>query len=153
MLRNFCSFLCVVAILAAPRSAVCADITFPTDVLSIATSGGNVPFTVEVATTDAQHARGLMYRTQMVKDHGMIFDLAVPQHVNMWMKSTLIPLDMLFIDHHGIITQIVKSAAPQSTSIISSTSDAVVAVLEINGGAADYYHIAKGDRVIYPLFK
>ncbi len=129
-------------------SAVFADVNFPSSSLSIITASGKVDFSVEVATTEEQHTQGLMFRKALAIDHGMIFEFTNPQHVDMWMKNTLIPLDMVFINNGGIITQIVKNAKPESTDIISSGQDAK-AVLELMGGACVHYHIEVGDKVVY----
>ncbi len=131
-------------------NACAEDITFSTAPLTIITQQENLHFTVEVATTPQQEELGLMFRKNLAELHGMLFDFGKPRHVDMWMKNTLIPLDMLFIDDKGIVTQIVANAKPESTDIIASTEDAAE-VLELAGGAAARYHIAKGDKVLYSL--
>ena len=132
--------------------AINDEAVFPARPLSIVTAKGRVDLTVEIATTKKQQEYGLMYRKTMGRDHGMLFVFDRPRHIDMWMKNTSIPLDMVFMDNKGIIRQIVKNATPESTDIISSVED-VQAVLEVNGGATDYYHISEGDRAIYPIFK
>jgi len=69
----------------------------------------------------------------------------------MWMKDTLIPLDMFFIDRAGKIVAIAQRAVPLSEEIIDSRLP-VRAVLELNGGTAERLGIANGDTVIYPIF-
>ena len=136
--------------------AICEEgdnITYPTAPLAIFTSTTRLNFTVEVATTKQQLEHGLMFRKEMAKDHGMLFIFDAPQTIRMWMKNTILPLDMLFVDQDGTITQIVHNAKPQSTDVIASVSGKIVRVLELNGGAADAYHIATGDRIIYPIPK
>lgn len=130
-----------------------ASVTFPRDSVVIDTNSGQVKLSVEVATTQQQQEQGLMFRKSMQLDHGMIFNLNKPQHVEMWMKNTILPLDMVFVDNRGIVSQIVKNAVPESEKIISSNASDILMVIEINGGAADHYHIEKGDKVIYSLFK
>lgn len=126
--------------------------SFPTDSLSIMTDKGKVTLNVEVATTPAQQEQGLMFRKSMAQDHGMIFYSKEPRTIAMWMKNTLIPLDMVFIDAHGVVRKVVKNATPESLNIISSGGP-VLAVIELNGGAADYYHITDGSQVMYFIFK
>ena len=125
---------------------------FPLDSLTVETDKGQVKLSIEVATTAAQQEQGLMFRKSMPQDHGMLFPSSEPRNVYMWMKNTFIPLDMVFMDAHGIVSNVVKNATPESTRIISSGGP-VLAVLEMNGGAADYYHIKNGSRVIYSIFK
>ena len=113
--------------------------------------GGVVPFTVTVARTQAELETGLMNRTSLAADAGMLFDFGFTQSVAMWMKDTLIPLDMLFIRADGTIAGIAARRVPESLDVIPSPGP-VRAVLEINGGAAERLGIATGDRVEFPLF-
>jgi uncharacterized membrane protein (UPF0127 family) len=102
---------------------------------------------VETATTRAQRDRGLMFRTRLADRHGMLFDFGPPQEVRMWMKNTLIPLDMIFIDANGRIHRIERDAKPGSLALISSGGP-VRSVLELNAGSADKYGIEPGDRIV-----
>ena len=109
--------------------------------------------TIELALTPAQQETGLMYRTSLAKDSGMLFYLPVEQNCTMWMKNTLIPLDMVFISKEGTITKIVKNTIPYSLERISSGKK-VSAVLELNGGTSDRLSLKEGDKVHYaPFFK
>jgi uncharacterized membrane protein (UPF0127 family) len=110
---------------------------------------GCVLFDVYVAQTNAQRAQGLMNIESMGRYEGMIFLYAQEAAISMWMKNTRIPLDMLFIGRNRRITRIHKNAVPMSEDIIESGST-VVAVLELNGGAADYFAISPDDRIIFP---
>src|SRR3546814_14529348 len=82
----------------------------------------------------------------------MLFVYSQPRRVSMWMKNTLIPLDMLFIAPDGRIESIVKRAVPHSLATISSRGK-VRAVLELNGGTVDRLGIRPGDRVVHPIFE
>ncbi|MDA8231061.1 MAG: DUF192 domain-containing protein [Magnetospirillum sp.] len=113
--------------------------------------GAKHAFSVEVATTPAQHSQGLMYRRELAADAGMLFDFGDPQDVSMWMKNTFIPLDMVFIADDGRIVGITQRAVPQSLAIIASPQP-VRAVLEINGGRASSLGIRVGDRVSGAIF-
>jgi uncharacterized membrane protein (UPF0127 family) len=112
-------------------------------------SRGCILFDVYVAQTPQQRSQGLMHIESMGQYEGMIFLYAEESSISMWMKNTLIPLDMLFIDRDNHIAHIHKNAVPQSEDIIDSGS-AVVGVLELAGGAADYFAIKSGDRMIFP---
>jgi uncharacterized membrane protein (UPF0127 family) len=122
-----------------------------TQMLEIATKTGVHTFEVEIATTDAERERGLMYRKSMPISHGMLFDFKQDQNVSMWMKNTYIPLDMIFILSDGRIWRIAGNTTPLSERIISSGGP-VRAVLELNGGAARRFGIAPGDKVAHPAF-
>lgn len=120
--------------------------------LSIETGRGEVVcFRVELAADPAARRRGLMYRQQLPAHQGMLFDYKKPQAVQMWMKNTFIPLDMLFIGADGEIVHIVEHARPQSLEIIHSPRPAR-AVLEVNAGVVDRHDIRVGDRVRHAMF-
>jgi len=151
-LRKHSILLCCAVFVFFSPVCKAKDIIFPSASLTIATHEKIVPFTVELATNEEQREFGLMYRKSLAENHGMLFDFFSPQHIDMWMKNTLIPLDMIFIDNHGVVTQIVENAVPESTTIIASDADPR-AVLEVAGGSAAHYHIAKGDKVLYSGFQ
>ena len=111
--------------------------------------GDDLSFAVEMAITPDERSLGLMYRDALDPMSGMLFIYPGPQDVNMWMHSTRIPLDMLFIGSDGTIVKIKERAVPYSNEVISSGAP-VVAVLELNGGTASRLGIAPGDRVQLP---
>lgn len=108
-------------------------------------------FTVELAITPEQQAQGLMFRRDLGDSAGMLFLFGRERPVSFWMKNTLIPLDMLFIDRRGRIVDIAERTVPQSLTSISPGRP-VAAVLELNGGTADRLGIAPGDRVLHEAF-
>jgi hypothetical protein len=124
---------------------------FETSTLTIVSAGGPHLFTVEVAETPAQMEQGLMFRRTMAPDAGMLFDYKTPTLATMWMRNTLIPLDMLFVDAQGRIVNIHERAVPQSLDVIAAAAP-VRAVIELNGGTAARLGIAPGDRVQHPIF-
>jgi uncharacterized membrane protein (UPF0127 family) len=104
-------------------------------------------FRVEVARTGAEQAHGLMFRTQMGPDEGMLFPFDPPRDgVAFWMKNTVIPLDILFIGANGRILNIAAMAEPYSLAPIPASGTAA-AVLELNGGRAAQLGIGPGDKV------
>lgn len=119
--------------------------------LEIDTKGGPIAFQVEIATTPAERAKGLMYRTELAPDAGMLFDFEVDQQVYMWMKNTYIPLDMVFIRADGRIASIAANTEPLSTRTIESGA-VVRAVLELPAGTAKARGIAVGDKVRHRMF-
>lgn len=108
-------------------------------------------FTVEVALTPAQQQKGLMNRTEMAKDAGMLFFFGEEAERSFWMKDTLIPLDMIFIGGDGTIVKVHDSAIPNDLTSVKSDSPAA-AVLELNGGVAKTLGIKAGDKVHHAFF-
>jgi len=134
------------------RFSVGADLQqFPTSELTIISATGPHRFKVELAKTPAQMTQGLMFRTSLAPDAGMLFDYQQPTAATMWMRNTLIPLDMLFVDAQGRIVNIHERAVPQSLDVIAA-AEPVRAVIELNGGTAARLGIEPGDRVIHPIF-
>ena len=119
--------------------------------LEIATKSGPRAFLVEMATSEDEKNIGLMNRSELPDGRGMLFDFSPPQLVSMWMKNTLIPLDMIFIQADGRILRVAQNIEPLSTIAIPS-GGIVKGVLEVTGGTAKKYGIGPGDRVEHPLF-
>ncbi len=103
-------------------------------------------FTVEVARTSAQQARGLMFRSELADGKGMIFPFSDVRMASFWMKNTYIPLDIIFIRANGEIENIAANTIPYSTDPVESTAP-VAAVLELRGGRAAELGIKPGDTV------
>lgn len=114
--------------------------------LQIETAQGIKTYQVEVASTYQDQKRGLMHRKSLSPDRGMIFVHQQPQILQMWMKNTLIPLDMIFIDQFNTVRHIHTDAKPHDETPISSVH-VVIAVLELNAGAVAKDGIALGDTV------
>ncbi len=108
-------------------------------------------FRVELALTEEARRQGLMHRTELAQDQGMLFDFETPQPVSMWMKNTPLSLDMLFIAQSGRILRIERDTTPFSLRSISSVRP-VRGVLEILGGTTDRLNIRVGDQVVHPMF-
>ncbi len=120
---------------------------YPRAELFIDTAGGVTHrFDVEVASTSGQRSHGLMFRTKLAPDDGMLFVWDREDILGMWMKNTFIPLDMLFIDRDGRIAHIAANTTPHSLKVVSSRSR-VRAALELAGGSAARLGIAPGDMV------
>lgn len=119
--------------------------------LTILSENGAHRFTVELALTHEEQARGLMHRRNLAPDAGMLFVYHVPQRAAFWMKNTLISLDMLFIDSGGRIVFIHEMAVPGSLRSIGPEVP-IKAVLEIRGGRSRELGIRVGDHVRHPAF-
>lgn len=114
--------------------------------------GSKKEYRVELALTQDQQVQGLMHRTEMNDDAGMLFYFGGQEaERGFWMKNTLIPLDMIFIKADGTIHHIHEYAIPHDLTSIKSQGP-VAAVLELNGGESLKSGIKVGNRVIHPLF-
>lgn len=100
----------------------------------------------EIADSEDERRHGLMFRDKLPPRSGMLFIYSPPQEASMWMKNTLIPLDMLFIDADRRIIHIHPRATPHSLDVISAQQD-VWGVLELAGGAAEALDIRIGDKI------
>jgi uncharacterized protein len=114
--------------------------------LTVSTTKGPVKLKVEIARTEEEQARGLMFRESLPADGGMIFPMDPPRHASFWMKNTVIPLDMIFIRSDGSIARIEPETTPHSLDPVPS-GEPVAAVLELAGGKAASLGINEGDRV------
>lgn len=129
------------------------EVSFAKDRLVIETlEGKRYAFTIELAMSPKQQARGLMYRRGMAADSGMLFVTDTPREISMWMKNTFIPLDMLFVDSKGVIVKIAAGTVPHSLDTVAS-GEAVKAVLEINAGVSEQLGITEGSQLLYPAFE
>lgn len=108
-------------------------------------------FRTEMAIRPEDQTVGMMFRTEMAPDEGMLFDWGQPRESAMWMRNTLISLDMVFIAADGRIHRIAERAVPQSLATIESRGP-VRATLEIQGGAAERLSLRVGDRVEHRIF-
>lgn len=108
-------------------------------------------FNVEVAKTPEQETAGLMFRTSVPPDGGMLFDWGQPRESQMWMRNTLVPLDMVFINEDGTIRAIAENTVPESLAIIDSRGP-VRATLELAGGTTQRLDIRVHDKVLHKIF-
>ena len=137
--------LCTMGTLAA------ADIVCAPDTVELRGDWGKARFTVEIADDAEEQRVGLMNRPSMPVGSGMLFVYDTPRSLSFWMRNTLIPLDMLFIDAAGVVQHIHHKAIPlDETSIFGG--DNLTSVLEINGGLARRMGIKVGSEVRHPSF-
>jgi len=120
--------------------------------IEIITGQGNQTFSIEIADDPDEQARGLMFRPALSTDAGMLFIFDQPRQANFWMRNTMIPLDMIFIDDTGKVDSIAERTDTYSEQVSSSKGD-VRAVLEINGGLSRQLGIGPGSQVIHQAFE
>ena len=155
--RMMLSRLVVICMLALPSSSygITAvdgrelESMFEIDGFLVEASQECLFFNVFLAEEGWQKARGLMFVKSLPEDYGMLFQYPSERRISMYMKNTLIPLDMVFIAAGGKVIDIAAQTTPGSLSSISPGEPAL-AVLEINGGLAARVGLSVGHQVIYP---
>ena len=147
--RIICRSRCFVLLLFIAAGCA-AESEFKTGWLTIVTKLRELNYRVEVADNNILKRIGLMYRSSMPQNQGMLLLNDKPQHMNIWMKNTFIPLDIIYIDRNGYIVKIVENAQPESAALMPSDGK-VMAVLELNAGQVRQQDIAVGDRVTYQV--
>lgn len=152
--RLACLALLLSGALAAANSQDAAqlDQIFPRSSLQIATPDARLhTFDVWVADTDARRQRGLMFVSHLNDDEGMLFIYPQPQPISIWMKNTLIPLDLLFVSPEGRVEHVIENTTPHSLEG-RGPREAMTAVIELNAGTAARLKIRAGARVIHAAF-
>ena len=117
----------------------------PARVVLETAAGGRHFVAVEIARTEAERRQGLMHRTSLGDDAGMLFIFDETGDHTFWMANTLIPLDMIFLDEEGRVVGVVERAEPRSTAP-RGVGAASRYVLEVNGGWAKARGVKPGDR-------
>lgn len=131
---------------AASAAAVHSESGLRVIPLTVVSSNGTHRFRVEVAATQAEQAKGLMFRTKMGADEGMLFPHEKPHKTAFWMRNTVIPLDIIFIGADRRILNIAANAVPYDETPLPSAG-ITAGVLELNGGRAAELGIKPGDKV------
>jgi len=123
-------------------------VTFP-DATRAPSDAGLLAIDAELAQAPAETARGLMYRTRLAEDRGMLFRLGERRDHTFWMRNTCIPLDMMFIDDDGTIVGIAENVATLSDAE-TSVGCPSTHVLEVNAGWSRRHGVAPGQKVTLP---
>lgn len=123
----------------------------PVETVTVETAQGRFDFAAEIAETAQQQARGLMYRETLADDAAMLFDFGAAREVRMWMRNTLVSLDMVFIRPDGTVHRVAEHTTPLSERIVPSNGP-VSAVLEVRAGTADRIGLEPGDQVHHRIF-
>ncbi|OYU40158.1 MAG: hypothetical protein CFE33_06250 [Pseudorhodobacter sp. PARRP1] len=120
-----------------------ADAACAPDTVELRGPAGVQRFSVQIADSEAERSKGLMFVEKMPASAGMLFVYDQPKHAYFWMKNTLLPLDMVFADATGLVTAVHSNAVPMDETPIDGGPDVAV-VLEINAGLAKRMGIAPG---------
>lgn len=139
--------LVLALILLAPISACSGE-----NHLVVHTAKGDFAFKVEIAETNEERSKGLMFRDSLSDDAGMLFDFHEERPVAFWMRNTLIPLDMIFIGADGVVKNVHVNARPLDPTSIPSEGP-VQFVLEIAGGRSVEIGLVAGDRIEHDRMK
>lgn len=140
------------AVAALTLSAGAAGASCAADRIDVMLPGGAAAFAVEIADEPAEQATGLMFRPALARDAGMLFVFDPPRPASFWMRNTMIPLDMLFIDDGGRVESIAERTDTYSRRVSESLGP-VRAVLEINGGLSRELGIVPGTQLRHPAFR
>ncbi len=147
-------FLFIAVLFILPLTQACAkNDDFIRDTLTLKTAAGQeIPFDIELAVTPGQQATGMMHRTEMADNFGMLFLFNDEAMRSFWMKNTLLPLDIIFADKYGKIKHIHHDAKPLDETHIPSLYPAY-AVFEIKGGMSEKLGIKEGDIINHAFFE
>lgn len=133
---------------AQPQTSERAATPQRQDRARLVTGTGVHDFTVEIADDPIERAQGLMFREQMARDHGMLFDFALSDLRSFWMKNTPLSLDIIFIEADGTVESIAEGTTPFSTDPIPSVGP-VRFVFEVNAGVAREIDLQPGDKLLH----
>ncbi|MBV7379366.1 DUF192 domain-containing protein [Maritimibacter dapengensis] len=145
-MKRICAIAALALSLPLAAQAECRE-----DRVDIRGDFGSARFTVEIADDVEERAQGLMFRESLGASRGMLFLYESAGSPAFWMKNTLIPLDMIFVDPDGMVQHVHSEAVPGDLTGISGGTG-VIAVLEIRGGMAEAIGIDAGDEMRHPFF-
>ena len=141
---------CGVLLAAFATTAVMAKMR--RDTLTLKTANAEHIIDIEIAETMEEKSLGLMFRTSVPDNTGMLFPYGDPQEITMWMRNTYVSLDMVFIRADGVVHRVASRTEPLSEKIVGSEGH-VSAVLELGAGAAERLGLKPGDLVRHKIFK
>ena len=122
--------------------------TFSNEKIEVSIYNKNITFNVEVAKTIEERRTGLMYRKKLLNNEGMLFIFPREKIIQLWMKNTYIPLDVIFISKNKVIVDIKKNMEKLSETIVKSKVKSRYA-LEFNAGLINKLAIEIGDKVLF----
>lgn len=138
--------LVAAALIAFAAPVAAQEVPFEREPLVVPADDGPLTLDVEIADTPERRSRGLMERTDIADDEGMLFVFGPPREITMWMRNTPTSLDMIFLDPTGRVTHVAPDTVPFSTDIVSSLGPAAF-VLEVVAGSAERWGLEPGERL------
>ena len=121
---------------------------FSNEKIDVSIYNKNITFNVEVAKTIEERRIGLMYKKKLLNNEGMLFIFPREKIIQLWMKNTYIPLDVIFISENKVIVDIKKNMEKLSETIVKSKVESRYA-LEFNAGLINKLNIEIGDKVLF----
>ena len=122
--------------------------TFSNEKIDVSIYNKNITFNVEIAKTIEERRIGLMYRKKLLNNEGMLFIFPREKIIQLWMKNTYIPLDVIFISENKVIVDIKKNMEKLSETIVKSKVKSRYA-LEFNAGLINKLDIKIGDKILF----
>lgn len=153
-MKYLISFLFIMVSVTAcdQKDSKSSKITFEKSSIEVVRQGKDpLLLVVEMADTHEKRMHGLMYRTDLPENQGMLFEFSKPQRIGMWMANTPLSLDMIFIDETGKVTEIISGTVPFSRDLIQAEYKNK-AVLEMHAGSAERLGIQEKDIIRHPIF-
>ncbi|MDC8451687.1 MAG: DUF192 domain-containing protein [Candidatus Nitrosotalea sp.] len=140
----------IVGVFTIPADSKLAEVKFPRGTIKL----DNKMLDVQIAETDAQRVRGLMFQNELPDDQGMIFVFSQEQVVPIWMLNMQFPLDIIWFDADGNVIHIAKNVPPCKSALETVTCTVQNAdgkkakyVLEVTGGFTDKFHITENSKM------
>jgi uncharacterized membrane protein (UPF0127 family) len=140
----------IVGVLTIPSDSKLAEVKFPRGTIKL----DNKILDVQIAETDAQRVRGLMFQNRLADDQGMIFVFDQEQVVPIWMLNMQFPLDIIWFDANGNVIHIEKNIPPCKSALETATCTVQNAdgkkakyVLEVSSGFADKFQITENSKM------
>lgn len=146
---SFLIYMTILCLFVFKNSFSCSKINFKKkEILIVNQKNFNFRFNVDVADTPSKRMTGLQCRKKINKNEGMLFIWDQEDFRNFWMKNTLFPLDIIFINKSKVIVDIFYNAKPLNLNLISSKKKTKY-VLELNSGVLSFYKLKIGDKIIF----
>ena len=140
----------IVGVLTIPADSKLAEVKFPRGTIKL----DNKILDVQIAETDAQKTRGLMFQNELPDDQGMIFVFSQEQVVPIWMLNMQFPLDIIWFDANGNVLHIEKNVPPCKSALETATCTVQNAdgkkakyVLEVTAGFTDKFQITENSKM------
>ncbi|MEI7579106.1 MAG: DUF192 domain-containing protein [bacterium] len=106
-------------------------------------------FTLEIADSETKREQGLMCRPDLNDNSGMLFIFPIDTQASFWMKNTIIPLDIIFLNSNKQVVDIFPNAAPLRADIYYTSSQKIKYAIELKGGSISKFSITKSSKISF----